>query len=181
MTPHQLFLFAESEILSMKFHFSTTSEYEEEAALLANRFECSRTVAGTHKLHSIKPISAESVEVKEFSASLKSRTEKVIEYSDKNKRISPSEIKGYITAKYDNHLWLGCVMQTFLDNNEMEINFLHPHGPARSFHYPHPTDMLVLSCDDVLTTGLQPKTITGRSYMLSSQEMMEADNHLLYK
>ena len=103
MTPYQLFLFPQAEISSIKFHFFTTSEYEWEAALLVNRFESSCTVAGTYKLHDIKLISGESVEVKEFSSSTKSRTEKVIEYSMEHKTVRTSELKGYITAKYDNH------------------------------------------------------------------------------
>ena len=36
------------------------------------------------------------------------------------------------------------------------INFLHPNGSVRSFHYPHPVDVLMISSDDILTTGLQP-------------------------
>ena len=89
-----------------------------------------------------------------------------------------SDLKGYITAKYDGHWWLGCVMQKFADQNEVEINFLHPHGPARSFRYPNPADLLMMSCMDVLTAGLQPTTSTGRAYTLNAQEMLAATRAL---
>jgi hypothetical protein len=87
-------------------------------------------------------------------------------------------LKGYITAKYDGHWWLGCVMQAFAEQKEVEINFLHPHGPARSFHYPRLADLLTISCVDVLTAGLQPTTSTGRAYTLNAHEMQAATTAL---
>jgi len=43
-----------------------------------------------------------------------------------------ADVKGYryITGKYDGHWWLGCIMNKFPDVDEVEVNFLHPHGPA---------------------------------------------------
>src|SRR6218665_1732979 len=99
-------------------------------------------------------------------------------YEDDERAVKFADLKGYITAKYDDHWWLGCVMQTFAGQNEVEINFLHPHGPARSFHYPRPTDLLTISCVDVLTAGLQPKTSTVRAYTLNAHEMNAATEAL---
>ncbi len=62
-------------------------------------------------------------------------------------------------------------MQTFAEQNEVEINFLHPHGSARSFHYPRPSDLLTVSAVAVLPTGLQPTTSTGRAYTLNAHEL----------
>ena len=107
MTPCALFLFPQAEISSINFNFFTISEYEPEATLLANRFESSCTIAVTYKLYDIKLLSAEFVEMKEFSSSTKSRTKKVIDYSIEQKTVRTSELKSYITAKYDNHWWLG--------------------------------------------------------------------------
>jgi len=40
--------------------------YEQEAKLLLSKFASARTIAGTHMLHSFRPISSELVEVREF-------------------------------------------------------------------------------------------------------------------
>jgi hypothetical protein len=85
-----------------------------------------------------------------------------------------ADIKGYITTKYDDHWWPGCVMQTFAEHTEVEINFLHPHGPSPSFHYHRTSDLLIISCVDMLTGGLQEMTSTGRPYVLSAHEMPAA-------
>ena len=94
--------------------------------------------AGTHKLHCIHPISTEQVEVKTFSNSHGARVERVLQSGpvnvlqsvDNDEAMKFADLKGYITAKYDGHWWCGCVMQTFAEHNEVEINFLHPHEPA---------------------------------------------------
>ena len=63
------------------------------------------------------------------------------------------DLNGYIAAKYNGYWWLGCVIQTFAQQNEVEMNFLHPHGPAQSFHYPRPDDPLKITALDDADTG----------------------------
>ena len=69
--PQQLYDFACKEISGMKFCFTTTctSQHSEEETLLKDRFENARTIPGTQKLHSFKPISRNCIEVQEFSSS----------------------------------------------------------------------------------------------------------------
>ena len=113
MSPKQLFLFAQTEIPTVNFYFATTDEYQKEAALLNDIFESACTLAGTHKVHSVHPVSPEMVEVKEFSRSNETRLERVVQQtSPKNTGIKFADINGYVTARYDDHWWLGCVIRT---------------------------------------------------------------------
>ena len=88
-----------------------------------------------------------------------------------------TDIKGYVTAKYDGQWWLGCVMKTHPETDEVEVNFLHPHGSAKSFYYPQHSDILIMSCQDILTT-VDPTTSTGRAYRLTTEEMNAATDQL---
>jgi hypothetical protein len=132
MTPHHLLLFAKADISSVNLCFATTEEYEQELALLSSRF------AGTHKLHYIRPMSAEQVEVKKFWNSCESRAEHVIQPESADipqsvdrptdhQAVTLADLKGYITPKYDGNR---CVMLTFAEQNEVEINLMHPHWCA---------------------------------------------------
>ena len=56
------------------------------------------------------------------------------------------------------------MLLTFPESEEIEVSFLHPHVPSRSFRYPSPKDVLVMSSKDVLTT-ISPTTATGRTYV----------------
>jgi hypothetical protein len=41
----------------------------------------------------------------------------------------PFERVRYITVAYEDHWWLGYVLETYENNEEFKIRFLHPHGP----------------------------------------------------
>lgn len=75
----------------------------------------------------------------------------------------------------DNEWWLGCVLG--VEDNEVKISFLEPHGPAPSFKYPRSPDVLVLNKADVLTK-VDPTTQTGRVYNLSVVECSKATRKL---
>ena len=99
----------------------------------------SRTVPGTHKLHSVVPVSGSIVEVKLYSSHVSSRMERAALCPS----ITPlpfSRIGGYVTVVYDGSCWLGCVLNV----NEQE------HASA-SFFYPKRRDVLDINPSDILT------------------------------
>ena len=147
----------------MNFHYTTIEEHQSESALLNERFELSRTIAGTHRLHSFRPLSINELEVREFSSSSKIRVECVSSGTKVSDNVSTfSVIRGYVTARYDDLWWLACVTKSLPDSEEVEISFLHPHGPAKSFNYPSGDDVLVMSYHDVLTL-VNPLTATDQN------------------
>jgi hypothetical protein len=146
--------------------------------MLEHRFQLARTIAGTHRLHCFVPLSAQLVEVRDFSSSLKKRVERISLTSDTTSTaIRITSVNGYVTAKYDGHWWLACVMQTMPDSNEVEVSFLYPHGPSKSFSYPDQSDVLVISAEDILTK-VNPTTATGRVYAISPVEITTATRTL---
>ena len=180
-TPRQLYEFGCAEIQTVNFHFATLEDHERETGLLSKRFESTRTIPGTHQLHCFRPTSFEKLECREFSLSTEKRVERVtINRSDTTNPVKLDFIKGYVTAKYDSFWWLACVTNTVPDCEEVEVSFLHPHGPATSFKYPPGYDVLVISCHDILTT-VNPCTSTGRVYTLSQEEMVAASTTLSYR
>lgn len=174
LTPRQLFEFGCSEIPTVNFHYTTIEEHENESALLKERFESTRTIAGTHRLHSFRPISTKELEVRDFSTSDDKRIERVAAVKgNSDTAIKFAAIRGYVTAQYDGMWWLGCITKSLQDSEEVEVTFLHPHGPAKSFKYPPSNDVLVMSYHDILTL-VNPSTTTGRVYTLSQAEMAAA-------
>ena len=61
MSPLQLFEWATESILGILFKYCCTEEYEEVKPYLETRFQNSRTVPGTHKLHSFIPYTRDTV------------------------------------------------------------------------------------------------------------------------
>jgi len=46
------------------------------------------------------------------------------------------EIKGFVTAVYNDQWWIGCVLHKDQDTRTIKSNFLCPQGPSHSFKYP---------------------------------------------
>ena len=46
---------------------------------------------------------------------------------------------------------VGIRFENFAYSNEVEVSFLYPHGPNKSFSYPDQSDILVISAEGILT------------------------------
>ena len=69
------------------------------------------------------------------------------------------------------------ILNSKLESREIEIKFLHPHGPSPSFYFPDPIDKLVIDIGDILAS-VNPITATGRTYKLSRSEIVKSTNRL---
>ncbi|GBL89309.1 hypothetical protein AVEN_11118-1 [Araneus ventricosus] len=87
------------------------------------------------------------------------------------------EIQGFVTCMYDSTWWLGCVLNVNTSSDEIQISFLHPHGPSTSFVYPSYSDILRVSRHSVLTK-VDPSTATGRAYKITEAESNLANQTL---
>lgn len=172
LTAHQLYEFAVSEIKGMHFGFATSAEHDQEAKLLQERLKKSRTVPGTHKIHSVVPVATNIIEVRPFSCSTSSRREKVAStlFPHSFSGCAPG---GYVTVAYEGSCWLGCVLSVDEAERAVTVTFLHPCIPNRSYVYPEQEDIMVVDPSDVLTRA-NPTTVTGRTYTLTKKEMEDA-------
>ena len=166
MTPLQLYEWASKAIPSVDFAYCTIEQYQSEKAVLENRFQNSRTITGTRSLHSFIPVSSDTLETKRYSLSSISKNERV---TKQDMDIHIELVSGYVTCVHNNYWWLGCVLEKDIDNAEVKLTLLHPHGPSRSFKYPAQPDIVVLPVLNVLTL-VEPRTTTGRQYTLKQTE-----------
>ena len=135
ITPRHLFEFADSEIDKINCQFATIDQYNQEAELLKDRFEKARTIPGTRMLHSFIPVSKEVVTVRSFSSAPEERQERVTVTAETSD-LSGSALSGYVTVAYDNHWWVACIKEYKPERHEVDVNFLHPHGPSPSYIFP---------------------------------------------
>ena len=94
------------------------------------------------KLPNFKPISSSQIETKRINFDEHSYIfEFVQSVSHEEPAISRVKPGGYIVAAYDNHWYIDFVAKIDLDNGDVQVNFLHPKGPAASFHFPKHEDI----------------------------------------
>ena len=130
MTTRQLFDWTVENIERVHFKYCTSEDYRQEEIFLEERLKISRTIPGTRKLHCFIPLSSAKILTKMFSNSSVAKDERVTHLS--KTEIVIHEIKGFVTAVYENDWWLGCVLQVYQDDKTVSINILIPHGPSQS-------------------------------------------------
>jgi len=167
MTPHQLYEWASDNIPTIHFKFCTSEDYKRAETFLQERFQKSRTIPGTQKLHCFVPLTENSLRTKLYSNSSIQKEERVALIETDGLRME--EINGFVAVAYDEMWWIGCVLDVDENDRNVKIDLLYPHGPSQSFKYPPKHNTIVANCSDVLTK-VDLRTVTGHTYTISKQE-----------
>ena len=108
-------------VVSIKNHVSSKIEMQLHRKALRlyilNKIILIYRSTGTHKLHSVTPISRYEVAVKDFSYSTVARKEKTT--STVVVSVPFDAIRGFVIAVYDMKWYLACVLATYPDSREL--------------------------------------------------------------
>jgi len=113
------------------------------------------------------PKSYDTLSTKKYSSSTDSKDEKVTKQPED---LEIEQVSGYVTCVHESVWWLACVLGKDLENAEVRLTLLHPHGPSRSYKYPTAPDITTLPLSSILTL-VEPKTTTGRTYSLYQRDV----------
>ena len=76
---------------------------------------------------------------------------------------------------------VGIVTQVNVHRGDLKTEFLHPHGPRKTFSWPSDADKCFVPASNVLYVITAPTTITERMYQISdtgSEQTLKAyENH----
>ena len=90
----------------------------------------------------------------------------------------PDSIAGFVTCKYDENWWLPCVLGVCSDANQVNLTFMHSHGPSNSYKYPDPHDINTIPMESILTLVDPRTTRSCPVYSLTKKEMSCATERL---
>ena len=76
----------------------------------------------------------------------------------------------YIACIYGDFCWIGMVSEVNMDEQDLMVKFLHPHGPQKNFKWPRNPDRCLDSAQSILCTISTPVTTTGCIYNISDKE-----------
>ena len=73
-----------------------------------------------------------------------------------------------VSCGYDSFWWIGFVKSVSEEHGDIEVQFLHPHGPRILFNYPSINDVCFVPLNNILCSVSTPltATATGRSYKI---------------
>ena len=109
---------------------------------LERSFAKSTTVPGTRDNHCFKPVSATKLEVSRVSGipgfCVNYEVEEEVSEGFQISDMTPGK---YTTCVYDGHWWVGSIRDTSEAQQDVLIQFMHPHGPAKRFFWPRREDL----------------------------------------
>ena len=87
----------------------------------------------------------------------------------------------YVSYIYDTLWWVGIVTKVNANEGDLKIEFLHPHGPRKTFSWPSVADKCFVPASNILCIITAPTTITGQMYRISDtdfeQTLKAYENH----
>ena len=89
------------------------------------------------------------------------------------KEIDIENIKcfSYVNCIYDTFWWVGIVTEVNVHEGDLKIEFIHPHGPRKTFTWPSVADKSFAPASNiVLLSQLQQQSITGQMYWISDTD-----------
>ncbi len=71
---------------------------------------------------------------------------------------------------YGDFRWIGMITEIDMNKQDVLIEFLHPHGPRKNFHWPTKQDKCLVPIQWILACIETPATTTGRMYEISEKD-----------
>ena len=180
LTPKDLFTWVSTHIHGIHFIWVSKESVLSVSEELNERFSVSKTVPGTRENHSFVPVGQTQLEVSRISGvggflvSYDHLSETSSEPSSEGHDtlsigdLTPGE---YVACLYDQLWWIGSVRATYVQEMDAEVQFMHPHGPAKSFFWPKREDICCVPLCHILCKISAPTTATGRRYNVITSDL----------
>eukprot|EP00795_Rhopilema_esculentum_P006844 gene6844-12439_t len=76
----------------------------------------------------------------------------------------------FLVSYYDDHVWIGIACYIDEANGDIEVKFMHPAFPSKSFHWPRREDKCFVPVTNVVCVIKAPTTSSGRQYYFTDNE-----------
>ena len=159
------------EIKGIKFYGISKERMKIVRNILLPRFQSGKTVPGTRIYHHFLPISTNAISFKRTSED--TDVTGIFSFSDERNDIPlVKDIKesDFVSCMYDNNWWIGLVQSVNIEEGDVKVNFMHPHGPNSQFHWPSRNDICYVPMDKLLCKISAPITSTGRLYSINETD-----------
>ena len=79
----------------------------------------------------------------------------------------------FFACGYDNFWCIGLIQKIDAELKDINIKFMQPHGPTKSFHWPHHDDICFVPLNKVLCTIEALETNSWRMYNSKDNDNMK--------
>ncbi len=79
-----------------------------------------------------------------------------------------------MSCLYEQKWWTGIATEIDADESDVQVKFMHPNGPVKSFHWPQTDDICWVPLTHILLKIKVPVTISGRQYTLDAKDIEQS-------
>ena len=172
-----MFQFFKENIQNIIVKFTFKADVDNTRVILNERFEGITRIPGTRSFHEFSPVDQYSIEMKRTSEG--KEPSYVHNFKIQAKQNSVVQVLDYISCLYDNKWWVGVIANVDKEEVDVQVKFMHPSGPSRSFQWPHidgicwvPNDHILCKIDILITSS-------GRFYSILAQDQKVTEEQFL--
>ena len=121
-------------------------------------------IPGKRSFHEFSPTDQYSIEMKRTSEDKEPSS--VHKFKTQTKQNSVVQVLDYVSCLHDNKWWVGIITNVDDEEEDVQVKFMHPSGPSRSFQWPHVDDICWVPNDHILCKIHIPITSSGRFYSI---------------
>ena len=168
LSVEKMYEFCTKNIKGIHFYLIPLSDLDNVRESLKPRFAMAKTLSGTRSYHHYKPLSTRSIGFKRTSEDesflAMDIVTGVIETTHKQILVNDLTLHTFVACRYDSFWWIGVINKIDKEQNDVKIQFMHPHGPSKRFTWPSSDDVCWIPTANILTQINVPTTRTGRIY-----------------
>ena len=132
---------------------------------LEPRFQKASTIKGTRSFHYFEPLSENKLGIKRISQHEEFSLEVTL-HSDENPVFQHQNVTNnqFVTAVYDGKWYVGMIQEIDRSTDDFLLSFMHPFGPACTFHWPSKSDICWVPFQHVLCVIDVPTLVSNRGH-----------------
>ena len=159
LNPIHLFEFVKNEITGVTCAFVDTSDVEKISLFLQPRFTNSPKFKGTRKNQQFIPY-GNGIVMKRVSGSTGFETTMITNLPLNDLKIEDIAPVSFYDCQYENDWYLSIANFVSMENQDLNIKFLHPKGPAVQFFWPSRDEICWIPISNVICKVQPPESST---------------------
>ena len=144
---------------------------------LNERFKSKRTIPGMRSFHQYVPLGQLSIGCKRVSDD----DDFMLQYDftpNHTQNIPDLRISQFLSCIYDERQWIGMICDIDQENGDVQVKFMHPPYPSRSYKWPSFDDICWVPIVKIVTIieDPYPTPIGARQYHISNEDLKKIAN-----
>lgn len=158
--------YCKNNIKGISFFHITKSDIDKLRNQMSERLQNATTVPGTRSMHYFEPTGQLSISGKRISDDTEFSGLASFE-SGQNINLDIPSPNTLVACVYHTNWFLGFIPDVHLEDGDVTVKFIHPHGPSISYYWPENDSYCIVPFTHILCAVDMEPIIGGRTYKVN--------------